>query len=174
MFFWLLACGPKAPPADWTDVSEQLAVAGTEAELPLGEGRPFEAEPESEAERAFAQAELAVASMHAGGPTVLGQVEVVQALCALASEDPALEAAAAARLGDAARLAWDAVLLADAPPLPDDLAAAADHERGELRAVYYALALEAYQQARAGTAPGDPWHAHALWGLRQLRGGGTR
>ena len=39
MLLWLLACGPKAPPADWTDVSDQFAVAGSEAELPLGEPR---------------------------------------------------------------------------------------------------------------------------------------
>ncbi|GEM_PF-6997758 len=170
MLFWFLACGPKAAPADWTDISDEVAVFGTEAELALGDARPFDGEPVTLAEQAFAEAELTLARMKQGGPELLGWVEQVQALCAVASEEPALRAASAARLGDAARLAWEQVLLADAPPLPEDLAGAAEHEKSELRAVYYQLGLEAYRAAQSAAEAGDPWHAHAAWGLRQLRG----
>lgn len=191
------ACAPKSPPEGSVDISEEVGVQDTvepaaaplplptptfsgPVPLPLGQARPWEGEPATEAQRAFAEAEDALDllsrklqdSMSVADALAFTEgAEGIRQLLKAASAEPGLAGPAAVRMGDALRIADQACLAVDELPDPGDtLAIEREAARAEACAPLGEGALTTYRAALDMNAPDTPWHRHARWALGVLAG----
>ncbi len=191
------ACAPKSPPEGSVDISESVGIRAPVADpvippaaptpsftgpapLPLGQALPWEGEPATEPQRAFAEAEARLDALQrslepsmsiAEVLAVVEGAEAVRVELKAAAAEPELAGPAAVRMGDALRLADSACLATDGPPdTADPESLAREAARAEACAPLGEGALTTYRAALEINDPAGPWHRHAQWALAVLTG----
>jgi len=180
-----LACAPKTPPPGSVELTLEAGEAPAVASpgqppaplpipvltgavpLPLGVGRPWEGEPMTEAQRAFVEAEAALRDMQDGLEAAMSLAEAlsyteraehIRSLLRVASLETELGGPAAARMGDAQRIAGAACA-----------AAGADEDEGfDACAPLLSGAGESYLLGLELTGEQPQWRGHITWALQNL------